>query len=307
MHQPLVYILVLNYCSLVDTLECINSIREISYPNYRLLVIDNASPDGDGQMLKEKLPQKEMLQQLKNLGYAGGNNVGFKLALEDGADYIFVVNPDVRLSPNSIGCYVDILEEDSTIGGLNPIQLSEDAINIDESFQRAVLSNVPPDLYDWIGGLQEVKTLFGAALMLPASTIERVGGFDPLFFAYGEEEDFCRRIKQNGLKLVVTNKEPVIHKRTKENAPISDFVLFLRLKGSYLYNLKSPTLGFRYAVKHALRDLLLDLQLKRSNIYPFNRYSIKRHHVLRVGLWVLLHLQAIRRHRKLDKASRAYV
>lgn len=305
--HPLVYILVLNYCSLDDTLACVESIHRITYPNFRLLVIDNMSPDGSGKILSGKIPDQAFLQLPKNTGYAGGNNAGFRKALDNNADYIFVVNPDVRPPPDSITHYVDILESDLDMGALNPVQLSSDGQSIDESFSRAVLSSASPYRSNHFSGLKEVKTLFGAALMLPARTIKQVGGFDPLFFAYGEEEDLCRRIRRSGFKLVVTPEAPVIHKRTNENRTVSDFVLFLRLKGAYLYNLKNPDLGFRFALKHFSRDFLLDVQGKRSSTYPFNKYPIKLHNVLRAGVWVARHLFSIRQHRKLDRTIGPYV
>lgn len=305
--RPLIYTLILNYCSLNDTLACVESIRQIRYPNLRVLVIDNNSPDGSGKTLGDKIPDHEFIQLPVNTGYAGGNNAGFRKALDNNADYIFVVNPDVRLPPDSITHYVDILESHPDMGALNPVQLSSDGQSIDESFSRAVLSSASPYRSDHFSGLKEVKTLFGAALMLPARTIKQVGGFDPLFFAYGEEEDLCRRIRRSGFKLVVTPEAPVIHKRTNENRTVSDFVLFLRLKGAYLYNLKNPDLGFRFAVKHFARDFLLDLQGKRSNTYPFNKYPITLHNVLRAGVWVGRHLFSIRQHRKLDRTIGPYV
>lgn len=304
---PLVYILVLNYCSLDDTIACVDSIRRLTYPKVRLLVIDNMSPDGSGEILSGELPNQEFLQLPQNTGYAGGNNAGFSAALDNDADYVFVVNPDVRLPPDSITHYVEILEGDKAIGALNPIQLSFDERSIDKSFSRAVLSSASPYRSDHFSGLLEVKTLFGAALMLPARTIKQVGGFDPLFFAYGEEEDLCRRIHRSGFKLVVTPEEPVVHKRTNENRTVSDFVLFLRLKGAYLYNLKNPGLGFRFALKHFARDFLLDVQGKRSSTYPFNKYPIKLHNVLRAGVWVARHVFSIRQHRKLDRTIGPYV
>lgn len=301
--NPLVYILILNYCSVNDTIECIRSVRKLKYSNFRLLVIDNHSPDGSGEVLRQTISQKEFIQNTVNVGYAGGNNGGIRIALENGASYVFVVNPDVRLREDSICSYVEELERDESIGALNPVQLEENGVTVDDSFSRAVLSSAR----NRCGSVLEVNTLFGAALMLPTRTIKRVGGFDPLFFAYGEEEDLCRRIRQRGLKLVVTEKAPVIHKRTKENAPVSDFVLFLRLKGAYLYNLKNPALGFRFAIRHTCHDLVLDLQRRRPSIYPFNKYPIRTYHVIKSAIWLSINLLAIRRHRKLDNENCPYL
>ncbi|MCE9550657.1 MAG: glycosyltransferase family 2 protein [Betaproteobacteria bacterium] len=310
MHQPLVYILILNYCSLNDTLECVNAIRQITYPNYRFLVIDNASPDGSGRSLKESLPQEEILQLSKNSGYAGGNNVGIRLAMEKGADYILVVNPDIRLTPESVGCYVEVLEADSMIGALNPIQVGDDGHTMDDKFRRGIFEShkfAVPDLHADSSEQWEVRTLYGAALMLPAATIKKIGGFDPLYFAYNEEEDFCRRIKYHNLRLVVTRKAPVRHLRTNENGGVDDFRLFLRLKGSYLFKLKDPRRSFRRSLKIVARDIWDGLLGRRKNEYPFDSYPISWRHLIKTAAWLAWHLQEARKHRRMEQLGRSHV
>lgn len=303
---PLCYILVLNYCSTEDTLACVSSIRRINYPNFQLLVIDNNSPDGGGEVLAANLPADELLRLTSNTGYAGGNNAGFDVALRNNAEYVLVVNPDVRLPPDSLSAYISALKQDETFGALNPVQIAANG-TVDNGFSQAVLATSQPIEGHDNQDLLEATTLFGAALVLPSRTLRLVGGFDPLFFAYGEEEDLCRRIRSRGLKLVVTSLSPVTHHRTKEGSGVSDFVLFLRLKGTYLYSLKNPQLGFRYALKHFLRDFLRDIFGRRKSIYPFNRYPIKAFHIIRAGYWVLRNIERIRQHRKLDKTQGPYI
>ena len=310
MHQPLVYILVLNYCSLYDALDCVNSIRQISYQNYRLLVMDNASPDGSGRILKDNLPPEELLQLPKNLGYAGGNNEGMRIALENGAEYVFIVNPDIRLAPESISAYVDVLCSDTNIGALNPIEVTKDGYTIDEQFRRGIFEGHKfpvPNLECDSQQQWRVRTLYGAALMLPAATIRKVGGFDPLYFAYAEEEDLCRRILYHGQRLVVTAKAPVIHLRTKDADGVSDFVLFLRLKGSYLYELKNPTRNLKRSLRLIANYFKLDMLERRLHEYPFNRYPVRKWHVIKTAAWILWHLQQIRMHRKMDKVGKCYL
>lgn len=310
MVEPLVYILVLNYCSTEDTLECVRNIRKIDYPNLRLLVIDNASHDGGREILRKNIPPFEFLQLSQNIGYAGGNNEGMRIALKNGAEYVFIVNPDIRLAPESVKSYVDILCSDSSIGALNPIEVTKDGHTIDEQFRLGIFEgnklpvpNLPCDgQQQW-----EVQTLYGAALMLPAATIRKVGGFDPLYFAYGEEEDLCRRILYHGLRLIVTTKAPAIHLRTKDVDGMSDFVLFLRLKGSYLYELKNPTRNIKRSVRLIANYFKLDMLGRRLQEYPFNRYPMRKKHVIKVAAWILWHLQQIRIHRRMDKVGECYL
>jgi GT2 family glycosyltransferase len=307
-NPPLVYIVVLNYCSSDDTLACVDALRRVDYQNLRLLVIDNASPDDSGQMLKVRIPTNEYLQLPKNLGYAGGNNEGMRIAMANGASYILIVNPDVRLSPDSVKSYVEVLERDETVAALNPIQLSGDGQSIDATFLRGVLQRAGLQPTDLDGTLfKEVDTLYGAALMLRVTSIEKVGGFDPLYFAYHEERDFCRRLKHHGLRLVVTGKAPVTHLRTKTRDRLDERRLFLHVKGFYLYSLKNPQKSFTHAAQDTIRLLFLDTIRKPKGKYPLSLPGAGRRHLIMTVLWILWHLGTIRVHRQIDSAGRAYV
>lgn len=305
MIKKLVYIIVLNYRSLEDTLGCIESIRKIDYVNIRLLVVDNDSGDGSGEKLRELLSEPEVIQLQSNKGYAGGNNEGISHALKEGADYVLIVNPDVRVLPESIATYTDVMEADVTVGALSPIQLTADETSLDPRFKRGIFESqglpVPELFFDntlkW-----EVKTLYGAALMVSRSVIEKVGGFDPLYFAYGEDDDFCRRIRVNGFRLIVTAGSPVRHLRTHEDQNRDDFRSFLRLKGRYLYKLKNPELSFTASVKKSLYDLVFDI---KNRSYLYDHYKLVDY--IRMISWIIRHIDDIKRHRRLEKSGRAYI
>lgn len=302
MKPPCVYILVLNYCSLDDTLACVEAIRGITYSSFRLLVIDNQSPDGSGKRLADAIPPHEFMQTGRNLGYAGGNNRGIQRALQDGADYIFVVNPDVRLPPDCLRDYVDIMSRDNSIAGLNAIQLKANGLEIDQGFRVGVLqpngrdqecfdATAFPEIFD-------SPILYGAALMLSASAIRQVGGFDPLFFAYYEEIDLCRRLRLHGYRLVVTPRSPVFHIRTVYAKPLSRRVRFLRLKGYYLSRLKNRENSIAPTFRAILREIRAALRGEAGKIYPFDTYLYDRGIVLQTLGWLVWFLPLIWLHKR---------
>ena len=297
---PLVYILVLNYCSHEDTAKCYNSIKNIDYGNSRVLVMDNNSPDGGGEFLLQNIGCEEFVQLNKNIGYSGGNNYGIEIALENGADYIFVVNPDVRLGPCSLRDYVQIMEANPEIGALNPVQLSSSSGPVDQRFKTSVLKAMPEaEILEKINSdlLLEVKTLFGASLFVSRGAIETVGGFDPLYFAYGEEEDFCRRLKYFNYKLAVTFKSPVLHLRNYNDQKINKFREFLRLKGRYLFILKDINRELLKCLKGFYYDLRADYFLHQKNKKSIFR-EIKYY---KMFLWVFLNLTKIVVSRNVEK------
>lgn len=304
MNKPLVYIIILNYCSADDSIECVKTIEKINYEKYKILIIDNNSPDNSKEILSKFLPEKKILFLKKNTGYAEGNNIGIRIALNDGADYVFIVNPDIRLPSDCIKNYVEVFEKNENIGALNPIQLNNNKGEIDNRFYKYVLSRyctfneLSSPKYNQ---LWDVHTLYGASLMLSRQALEKVGGFDPLYFAYGEEQDLCRRIRYFGFRLIVTSKSPVIHLRTHENKGIDDFRLFLRLKGGYLCDLKNINAPFDRIIKSTFKEFFHDFKNKNTT------FRYKKVHYMRVVIWLMTNIHKIYKHRELEKRGNAHL
>lgn len=310
--DPAVWVLVLNYNSGDDTLGCVEALRKVDYPTLRILVLDNASPDGSGAVLRQQLPANEFVQLPVNTGYAGGNNVGMRMAIQGGAQYVFILNPDARVLPGCVAHFVELCEADHGIGAVNSIEVERDGITIDPLFAGSVMADagINANRVDdpAIPSTFVAQRLFGAAFFLPVRAIRKVGGFDPLYFAYWEEFDLCRRLQLHGFKLLVTREVPVVHLRTNEHRGVSPFVVFLRLKSTYLERLKDPAVRFPVALRFVARQLFWRhlRQGGRPNEYPFNLHEIGRATVLKAGWWVLTHLRAIYRHRQAEIQGRAH-
>ena len=87
---PKVYVIVLNWNGKEDTLECLASVKQLDYSNYEIVLVDNGSSDGSVDVISKQYPNMTLLQTGENLGYAGGNNVGIRWALEHEADYVLI-------------------------------------------------------------------------------------------------------------------------------------------------------------------------------------------------------------------------
>jgi hypothetical protein len=267
-------------------------------------VIDNASPDGSGDRLSSLIPNNEFLQLENNTGYACGNNIGIRIAMGADADYVFIVNPDVRLSPSSIRDYVKIMEADQSISALNPIQL-DSAGHIDAFFRREVFDRngyPTPSLPTDNAASWDVKTLFGAALFIRHQTLEHVGGFDPLYFAYWEEVDLCRRILFHGGRLIVVGASPVTHHRTYLHGPIDTRRQYLRLRGMHLFRMKEFNKPFLSQMIKSLLELLKNTIRGDKGQFNWSRWQYTM-----TIIWCLANMYAIYSHRKLDRSGRAYI
>lgn len=309
--SPQVNVVILNYMSLNDTIGCVESVRQNCYENFRLLVIDNASPDGSGSVLETKLPAHEFMRMSVNAGYAGGNNAGIKRSLREGANFVLILNPDIRLPRNAISDYVKAMETHPDIAVLSPIQLRETGGAIDGKFEQGVLARhgVTVKKLGQLGpgSVVPVSMVLGAVMMVRGDVFRLVGGFDPLYFAYGEEEDFCRRVRRRGMNMVIVVDSPAVHLRTNEQRGVPDRILFLRTKGAYLLKLKDVSVSFPLVVLRVFWRATADLFMLNRSQYPFSHYAVTRGHVLWSIVWLAMHLPRIWLNRQVEAVSGPYL
>src|SRR5690242_13465997 len=107
MAQPLISVVVLNWNGKIDTLECLESLARVDYPNFEVIVVDNGSADDSVAAIRQQFPDVMVLETGANLGYAGGNNVGIRKALEDQASYVLLLNNDTVVHPQLLTSLVE--------------------------------------------------------------------------------------------------------------------------------------------------------------------------------------------------------
>jgi GT2 family glycosyltransferase len=203
---PAVWCIVLAYNGIDLTLECLDTLRAQDYPNLHLLVVDNASTDGTAAILRTQAPDVEVLISGENLGYAGGNNLGMRHALEHGADLLFLVNNDTRLEPHCVAALVDEIQKPPACGAVGPMVYTWDNWETISSAGGKV---------DWAAAdainvgagetdqgqypARRVDFVNGCGILVSKIAIERVGLIDERFFMYWEETDWCVRMHEAGL------------------------------------------------------------------------------------------------------------
>ncbi|MDI6767801.1 MAG: glycosyltransferase, partial [Bacteroidota bacterium] len=107
---------ILNYNGYEDTAKCVRSLQKSTYPNLSLVLVDNGSPDGSGIRLKGEFSNLPVILIKENTGYAAGNNMGIRFALEKGTDYVLIINNDVIVDPAFLEPMVNIAETHSNVG-----------------------------------------------------------------------------------------------------------------------------------------------------------------------------------------------
>lgn len=206
--QPLVVTVILNTNRKVDTLEALQSLSESTYPEQKIIVLDNASTDGSIAAIQQSYPDVEVIELAQNLGYAGNNNVGIRAALEAGAEWVLVLNEDTVLAPDCLEQMVKLGEQDPQIGIVGPMVYHFNEPQIIQSAggkmtpgwvsvhlsQNELDSGQYPDPH-------EVDWISGCAIMVRKAVIEQVGMIDARFFYYWEETEWCLRAREAGWKI----------------------------------------------------------------------------------------------------------
>lgn len=195
---------------------CLESLKRSGYANLRVSVADNASTDGSPEWIEQHHPDVTVLRTGGNLGWSGGNNVGIRYALEQGADYVWILNNDVEVEPDCIGKLVARSEQDRAVAITGP------TIHYFEPRDRVWFegAEVVEETF-WVGHCdaahfqalpQGRRYVSGCALMVRREVFERIGLVDERFFIYYEDADFCRRAARAGFHMDIVGDAVMYHK-----------------------------------------------------------------------------------------------
>ncbi|HEX3015187.1 MAG TPA: glycosyltransferase family 2 protein [Desulfobacteria bacterium] len=231
---PRVDIVILNYNAADDTVACVHSVENISYPNYEIVLVDNCSSDHSVQRLTAEFPDVVLLVSDHNWGYADGNNQGISYALNHGAAYVCLLNNDVIVEPNFLEPLVALLEDDDGIGVAGPCICEYQ----DRSVVQAMGANI--NLYTGLAQgkykgtrysrlehrVLPVDYLGGACFIARAAVFKQVGLIPANYFLFYEETEFCLNVKRYGYKLVCLGRSRVYHKRSATIARFSGLSYF---------------------------------------------------------------------------------
>ena len=212
---PLVYVITLNWNRLDDTLKCLESLEQLKYPNYRLLVVDNGSTDQSPEKIRDIFPSVEQILNRENLGFAAGFNQGLQFALKQNAEYILILNNDTFVQPDMLELLIQSMEAED-VGVVSPLIFYANApdkiwsagagrnrwtLELKENHGR----------HQKFSEITEREFLSGCGMLIKATILERVGLFDERFFMYYEDLDFALRIRQAGFRMLLVPKAQMWH------------------------------------------------------------------------------------------------
>lgn len=264
-----VFVIIVTYKGIQWYDRCLSSLRN-STLRLCTIVVDNASNDGSVEYIRQNYPEVIVIESEKNLGFGQANNVGIVYAMEHGCDYIFLLNQDAWLcKANTIEELLLISQKYPQYAILSPLQLYGSGERITKGLQRHLIENSYKEndcVSDYLLGLHkkdvyDLDYICAASWFIPCKTITKIGGFDPLFFHYGEDDNYIQRLKYFNLRLGVVPSVCICHDTEDREAGYGqqnnnwkkDILLILSDINSY------DTISYRKHIKYKLKAFLKNI------------------------------------------------
>ncbi|OGM19075.1 hypothetical protein A2686_00745 [Candidatus Woesebacteria bacterium RIFCSPHIGHO2_01_FULL_38_10] len=282
-----VFVVILNWNGVSDTIECLNSIRELSIINYQLsiIVVDNASSDGSleeiervlKRVTKEKRISSELIKNKENLGFAAGNNTGIKHALKHEADFILLLNNDTLVDRGLVTGLLTSVKKYPKAGLISPkIYFAKGFEFHKKRYKKDKLGKViwyaGGDI-DWrnvygvnhgvdkvdkgqFAKVQETDFATGACVFLRAKALREVGVFKKKYFMYFEDVDLSQRMKRKGWQVLYSPKGHLWHKVAQSSGIGSELNDYFITRNRMLIGLKYAPFRSKLAlIKESVRLL----------------------------------------------------
>jgi len=224
---PNVSIVILNWNQKDKTLACLRSLKKISYPHYEIVLVDNGSTDDSVSAIRKEFPEITIIENRRNLGVAGGRNVGIKYVQKKKIDYVLLLDNDTIVDKDFIAEMVKSGEENKRVGILtgkiyfysepNKIWCAGCSLSLYRRHISAIgYDEIDKGQYD---ELREVDHVAGCCLMIKKNVIDEIGLLDQNFIEYfTEDTDWCLRAKRKGYKVVYVPRSKIWHRVIKKTS-----------------------------------------------------------------------------------------
>jgi GT2 family glycosyltransferase/glycosyltransferase involved in cell wall biosynthesis len=302
---PLVYVSIVGRNSIQWLADCLDSVLASDYPNFRVVYLDNDSEDGTAELAATQYPQVQLIRLDRNVGFGRGHNRVTDLALRQGADFVTILNVDTTVEPAWLTELVAAGLADRGVAVWMPLQYDYSGEQLDENFLRTARRN-PRFAADQAAGklarTYDVPTAIGAAALFPRSSLSGLGGFDPHYFAYCEESDWCHRAFVAGLRVGLATRAGIRHWHTRLHPDESYAVkpevqAFHHLKSQFVLFLKNPYRSFGRNAYGYFRSGLKTIVARNGSL----RDSVYARRLLKAQAWVACHLSGIARRHRVDR------
>jgi GT2 family glycosyltransferase len=210
--------------------KCLNSIINSSIESH-IIIVDNKSTDDTLSIIRKDFKEATLIEKEKNLGFGKANNIGIEKGLALGAEYFLLLNQDAYLQKETLESLIFKMKKNENQGIISPVHLDGSGEHLDIYFQSYTGSSSCKNLYSDVFLKKKMKSLYSvnfinaAIWLLSKETVKKVGGFNPYFFHYAEDNDYINRCKYKGLQVYVDPYSYAYHDRLQEKREVTSNVL----------------------------------------------------------------------------------
>ncbi|MBE7532906.1 MAG: glycosyltransferase family 2 protein [Chloroflexi bacterium] len=264
-----VYIIVLTWNNWEDTVVCLQSLQRLTYPIYQVVVVDNGSTDGTVTHIEHAYPEVHLIQNGRNLGFAAAANVGMRYAMMQRASYVLLLNNDAIAPPTLLDELIGYVTTLPDVGMATPPLSYRDASQTLWfagskrhwlTMESVDFGPIGPKRHSQADVCHPVDYIFGTAMLIPTSVLQRVGLFDEKLYLYYEDMDLSLRIQAAGYKLYYIPMTSVQHGVSGSTRSLSSMRHYHKARSSVIFFRKHTGWGRRlvivpYRLASALRTV----------------------------------------------------
>lgn len=257
----------------------VKTLLKQEYENYTLYALNNNCTDNSIPILRKLFPNCKIYGHSETTGFAKGNNILAKAAIEDGCNFLFVLNPDIELGVNCISNLVLLIESDKNIGAVAPIMFygnEKRDLNIIQAYSkhinftnRKITTDYANEFYSKINAPKviDVNIIPGGITFIRTNVVKEIGLFDERYHIYGEEADLAKRFDEKKYTMKVTSRAKVWHHHTYSKKNKQKYYF------EYYYNKRN---GILYFHKYKMFSKIFNILLKEFLLIPQKiRWALK--------------------------------
>ena len=232
----MIYVVLVNYNGTKDTIECIESLKESNYREFQIIVVDNCSSDNSVDVLKQYQKKEDfiLVPLHSNNGFSAGNNIGIRYAISQDADFIWLLNNDTLVEPDTMDNLLNPFINHSLCGATTAKIFYENdrkriwyaGGSINDKTSRTEHWRIDEIDNDKNEPLTSVTFSSGCCIFLSREAVERAGLMDESYFLYEEDAEYCIRIRKAGFEIIYNPEAVVYHKvssSTGESSPLKQY------------------------------------------------------------------------------------
>lgn len=288
--EPFVVISILNWVNYTDTINCINSLKQLNYANYKIIIRDNASPNDSYHVLKKTFPELQIELSSENNGFAAGHYQNYLIAKQLDTELFWILNSDLEIDKNSLNELVEkYLEHGNHLYGsvsLNPKNLTQvdfggAALRAESTKSLSYNSWKHKLLEDLIKShphVYEVESIEGSSMLIPMQVIEKYGFLKLDFFMYAEETDYCYCLRKSGIKSYVVTSSYVHHHNegsTQQHPKLKIIPIYYRRRNALRFSIEHlglsrwQALSYQNGACQNLKTVIKGLFSKKKELHYF--------------------------------------